>query len=167
MIHTMLAHTSVPTSFWHHVLQMATYLLNILPHKTFQNQLSMQLLYHRDPTCTYMRVFFCLCYPLFFPSNIHKLQPRSTLYDLLGYTLNHRGYKCFDLSNLKLITLRNVIFDDTQFHFTEIHFHSLHSYNFLNDDLHPYIAHQWKNHMLPPVANDQKTLATTTNHPHH
>jgi hypothetical protein len=38
MIRTMLAHSSVPTSFWHHALNMATYLLNILPNKTLQNQ---------------------------------------------------------------------------------------------------------------------------------
>ena len=33
IISTLLAHASLPTSFWHHALQMTTFLLNILPHK--------------------------------------------------------------------------------------------------------------------------------------
>jgi histone deacetylase 1/2 len=165
MIRTMLAHSSVPTSFWHHALQMATYLLNILPCKTLQNQSPTQLLYHRDPIYTHLRVFGCLCYPLFPPSNIHKLQPRSTPCVFLGYPLNHRGYKCFDLSNRKLIISRHVIFDENQFPFTKIHSPSPHSYNFLNDDLHPYLVHQWQNQILPPVANKQPPPTNTTDQP--
>jgi hypothetical protein len=38
MIRTMLAHSFVPPSYWHHALHMATYLLNIIPCKTFHNQ---------------------------------------------------------------------------------------------------------------------------------
>jgi hypothetical protein len=165
MIRTMLAHSSVPTSFWHHALQMATYLLNILPCKTLQNQSPTQLLYHRDPIYTHLRVFGCLCYPLFPPSNIHKLQPRSTPCVFLGYPLNHRGYKCFDLSNRKLIISRHVIFDENQFPFTKIHSPSPHSYNFLNDDLHTYLVHQWQNQILPPVANKQPPPTNTTDQP--
>lgn len=41
MIRTLLVHSSMPTSFWHHALQMATYLLNILPHKSLN---------HKSPT---------------------------------------------------------------------------------------------------------------------
>jgi len=60
MIRTMLAHSYVPPSFWHHALHMATYLLNILPCKTLQNKSPTQFLYHRDPTYTHLRVFGCL-----------------------------------------------------------------------------------------------------------
>ena len=54
MIRTMLAHSSVPPSFSHHALHMATYLLNIIPCKTLQNQSPTQLLYHRDPPYTHL-----------------------------------------------------------------------------------------------------------------
>ena len=145
MMRTMLAHSSVPQSFWHHALHMATYLLNILPCKTLQNTSPTQLLYHRDPTYTHLRVFGCLCYPLLPSSTIHKLQPRSTPCVFLGYPSNHRGYKCFDLSNRKLIISRHVIFDETQFPFTKIHSPSPPSYHFLNDAPHPYLIHQWQN----------------------
>ncbi|CAJ2647961.1 unnamed protein product [Trifolium pratense] len=144
---------------------MATYLLNILPCKILQNQSPTQLLYHRDPTYTHLRVFGCLCYPLFPSSNIHKLQSRSTPCVFLGYPPNHRGYKCFDLSNRKLIISRHVIFDENQFPFTKIYSPSPHSYNFLNDDLHPYLVHQWQKQILPPVAHNQSTPTNITNQP--
>lgn len=160
MMRTMLAHSSVPQYFWHHALHMATYLLNILPCKTLQDKSPTQLLYHRDPTYTHLRVFGCLCYPLFPSSTIHKLQPRSTPCVFLGYPTNHRGYKCFDLSNRKLIISRHVIFDETQFPFTKIHSPSPHSYHFLTDDPHPYLTHQWLNQTQPPTVTDQPSPST-------
>lgn len=90
MIHTLLAHSSVPPSFWHHALQMATYLLNILPWKNFSNHSPTQLLYHRDPSYIHLRVFGCLWYPPLPSTIINKLQPRSTLYVFLGYPTNHK-----------------------------------------------------------------------------
>jgi len=141
MIRTMPAHSSIPLLFWHHALHLATYLLNILPCKTLQNKSPTQLLYHHDPTYTHLRVFGCLCYPLFLSSTIHKLQPRSTPGVFIGYPSNHRGYKCYDLSNRKLIILRHVIFDETKFPFTKIYSPSPESYHFLDDNLNPYLIH--------------------------
>jgi hypothetical protein len=94
MICTLLAHSSVPPSFWHHVLQMTTYLLNILPRKNLTNHSPTQLLYHRDPFYTHLRIFCCFCY-LMFPSNIiNKFQPcllRVT--DMLASTRVYRRNK--------------------------------------------------------------------------
>jgi hypothetical protein len=113
MIRTLLAHSSMPTSFWHHALQMKTYLLNIIPHKSLSHKSPTQILYRRNPTYTHLQVFGCLCYPLFPSTSIHKLQPRSTSCVFLGYPSNYRGYKCYDLSNRKIIISRHVIFDET------------------------------------------------------
>lgn len=57
----------MPLSFWHHALEMATYLLNILPSKILKNYSPTQLLYHRDPSYAHLRVFGCLCYLFFLP----------------------------------------------------------------------------------------------------
>lgn len=110
IIRTLLAHASIPPSFWHHALEMATYLLNILPNKSLKHKSPTQILYHRDPTFTHLRVFGCLCYPLFPSTTINKLQPCSTPCVFLGYPSNHRGYKCYDLSSRKIIISRHVIF---------------------------------------------------------
>jgi len=41
---TLLARASLPHSFWHHALQMATYLLNILPHKLLNYQSHLRII---------------------------------------------------------------------------------------------------------------------------
>ncbi|PNX91538.1 disease resistance protein rga3-like [Trifolium pratense] len=178
MIRTLLAHSSVPPSFWHHALQMATYLLNILPRKNLSNHSPTQLLYHRDPSYTHLRVFGCLCYPLFPSTTINKLQPRSTPCVFLGYPTNHRGYKCFDLSQRKIIISRHVIFDETKFPFAHMSSQPLTTYDHFTDDLHPSLVHQWTNPTLqsplddlpsssPPVPNPPSTSPARPHNPSH
>lgn len=103
IIRTLLIHSSVPSKFWHHALTMATYVHNILPTKLLNNFSPTQILYNKDPQYDHLRVFGCLCYPLFPSTTINKLQARSTPCVFLGYPSNHRGYKCLDLSSNKII----------------------------------------------------------------
>lgn len=61
IIRTILAYASVPPLFWHHALQMATHLHNIIHQKIMSNISPTRLLYHRDPSYTHLRIFGCLC----------------------------------------------------------------------------------------------------------
>ncbi|CAJ2649804.1 unnamed protein product [Trifolium pratense] len=90
IIRTLLAHASIPPIFWHHALQMATYLHNILPNKKLTLQSPTKILYQKDPSYSYLRVFGCLRYPLIPSTTRNKLQPRSTPCVFLGYPSNHR-----------------------------------------------------------------------------
>ncbi|KAJ9541710.1 LOW QUALITY PROTEIN: hypothetical protein OSB04_028216 [Centaurea solstitialis] len=103
IVRTLLTHASLPPTFWHHALQMATYILNIIPSKTKNNTTPTLLLYNKHPSYTHLRTFGCLCYPLIPSTSIHKLENRSTPCVFLGYRSNHRGYKCYDLSTRKII----------------------------------------------------------------
>ena len=118
IIHTLLCHASLPPSFWPHALSTATYLLNILPSKLLGNFTPTHFLYHKSPTYTHLRVFGCLCFPLFPSTTIHKLHPRSTPCVFLGYPSSDRGYKCYDLSSRKIIISRHILFDEATFPFS-------------------------------------------------
>ena len=143
--HTLLLHASMPRSFWHHALAMATYLHNILPTKLLNNFSPTQILYNKNPSFHHLRVFGCLCYPLFPSTTIHKLQARSTPCVLLGYPSNHQGYKCLDLSNKKIFISRHVIFYESVFLFTTLHKPSASDYDFLGSNfpisLFPKLGH--------------------------
>lgn len=54
-------------------LKIETYLHNILSSKTRQNQSPTQLLYQKTPSYSRLRLFGCLCYPLFSSTTINKL----------------------------------------------------------------------------------------------
>ena len=85
IIRTLSAHALLPPSFWHHALQMATYLLNIISSKTLAYQSPLKFLYQKDPSYSHLRVFGCLYYPFFPFTTINKLQPHSTPCVFLGY----------------------------------------------------------------------------------
>ena len=70
----LLAHASLPPSFWHNSLQMETYLLNILQSKLLENKSPLEILYESEPSYSHLRVFGCLCYTLFPSPTINKLQ---------------------------------------------------------------------------------------------
>lgn len=147
-----MAHASLPPSFWHHALSMATYLLNILPSKLLDHQSPLKILYKRDPLYSHLRVFGCLCYPLFPSTMIYKLQPCSTPCVFLGYPPNHRGYKCYNISSRKFFVSYHVLFDETQFPFAKIHSPTPSTYSFLDDSPSPYVSHH-----LEQLGNDQPT----------
>lgn len=123
LVWTLLAHSSMPPKFWHHALQMATYLLNIIPRKVLSNYSPTQILYHRTPIYKHLKVFGCLCYPLFPSTTIHKLQYRSIPCIFLGYPSNHRGYKCYDISAKKIILSHHVRVRISVFQNTKIILH--------------------------------------------
>jgi hypothetical protein len=64
-------------------------------------------------TCT-CSVFGCACYPNLSAKAAHKLAPRSTRYVFLGYSTDHKGYWCLDLTN-NIVVSRHVVFDQADF----------------------------------------------------
>lgn len=84
IIRKLLAHSSMPLSFWHHALPMVTYLHNKLPTKILGYKSSTPVLYQNNPSYSSLKVFGCLCYPLFPSSTINKLQARSTHVHFFG-----------------------------------------------------------------------------------
>lgn len=73
----------------------------------------------------------------------------------LGYPFNHRRYKCYDLSQNKIILCRHVIFNETKFLFYKQHTPNLKNYQFLDNELSPYIT----NHLITQPEPHLMTLA--------
>jgi hypothetical protein len=63
----------------------------------------------------HLRVFGCASYPNTAATAPHKLAPRSTLCVFLGYSLDHKGYRCFDLYSRRVLIPRHVVFDESVF----------------------------------------------------
>src|SRR6185436_1434276 len=58
--------------------------------------------------------FGCACYPNTSATAPHKLAPRSTRV-FLGYSPDHKGYRCFDLTSRRVLISRHVVFDESDF----------------------------------------------------
>jgi hypothetical protein len=72
-------------------------------------------LYGTAPTYDHLRVFGCACYPNTFVTAPHKLSPRSTRCLFLGYSSDHKGYRCLDLASHRIIISCHVVFDEDVF----------------------------------------------------
>ncbi|GKC76793.1 ribonuclease H-like domain-containing protein [Tanacetum coccineum] len=135
IIRSLLFHARLPPTFWVEALHMACHLLNILPSTAINNDIPFSRLYDCNPTYSHLRVFGFLCYPhLVVP---HKLAPRSTPCIFLGYPSNNKGYRCLDLTSIRIIISRHVIFDKTVFPYGSMSPHHSSSYTFLDSDPSP------------------------------
>jgi hypothetical protein len=63
----------------------------------------------------HLRVFRCACYPNLDSTTPHKLAPRSTRCVFLGYSPDHKGYRCLDLTSHRVLISRHVVFDELDF----------------------------------------------------
>jgi histone deacetylase 1/2 len=96
---SLLFQASMPPMYWVEALLAATHVLNILPTKTLQLATPHFALFGTAPTYGHLRVFGCLCYPNLSATAAHKLAPRSASCVFLGYSANHKGYRCLDLQS--------------------------------------------------------------------
>jgi transposase InsO family protein len=115
MIRCLLFQASLPASYWAEALHTATHLLNCLPSKAVSHPTPYFALYDTAPTYDHLRVFGCACYPNTSATAPHKLSPRSTRCLFLGYSSDHKGYRCLDLASHRIIIPRHVVFDEDVF----------------------------------------------------
>jgi hypothetical protein len=114
-IRTLLLQAHLPARFWAEALHTSTYLLNRLPSTACPAPTPHQALFGSPPRYDHLRVFGCACYPNTTATAPHKLAPCSTLCVFLGYSPDHKGYRCLDLSSRRILISHYVVFDESAF----------------------------------------------------
>jgi hypothetical protein len=115
VVRTLLIQASLPPRFWAESLHTATYLLNRLPSTASPAATPHHALFGTPPRYDHLRVFGCACYPNTSATASHKLAPRSTRCVFLGYSPDHKGYRCLDLTSHRVLISRHVVFDESDF----------------------------------------------------
>jgi hypothetical protein len=72
-------------------------------------------LFGSAPSYEHLRVFGCTCYPNMTATAPHMLSSCSTQCVFLGYSADHKGYHCLDLSTNCLIISRHEVSDEDNF----------------------------------------------------
>ena len=118
---TILAHASMPLKFWDEAFLTAVYLINRLPSRVISNDTPYFRLFGQHPDYISLRTFGCACWPHLRPYNARKLDFRSKQCVFLGYSNQHKGFKCLDPREGRVYISRDVIFDENVFPFASLH----------------------------------------------
>jgi len=106
---SLLSHASMPLKFWDEAFLTATYLINRVPSRTIQNSTPFKRLFKQEPDYSTLRVFGCACWPNLRPYNSHKLEYRSKRCVFIGYSSLHKGFKCLEISSVRVYISRDVV----------------------------------------------------------
>lgn len=104
----------IEKEFWKEAVATSVYLINRTETSTLSNhQTPAESWYKQKPNLEKIRVFGCYAFKhIPIEERKGKLDPRSKKYIMVGYTDN--GYQLWDSENRKILTARNVIFDESQ-----------------------------------------------------
>ena len=116
--HSLLFTHNVPKYFWGDALLTTGYLINRLPSKVLNFQSPHEKLVSLFPSALFfsnlpLKVFGCVAFVHNVPENLGTLEPRATKCMFLGYSMSHKGYRCYCPSSRKLFISRDVSFNET------------------------------------------------------
>jgi hypothetical protein len=114
---SLLFQASLPARYWADSLYTATYIINLLPTKVISAPTPYFALFGTNPSYAHLWVFECTCYLNISATTPHKVAPYSCRCVFLGYSSDHKGYRCLDLTMNRLLISRHVIFDESSFPF--------------------------------------------------
>lgn len=111
----MLFHSSIPMKFWVEAFSTAVYIINRLPSAVIGNTTPFELLYRRPPAYDTFHVFGCRVYPCLRDYVSNKFDHRSRACVFLGYSTQHKGFRCFDPNSSRVYISRHARFDEICF----------------------------------------------------
>jgi hypothetical protein len=118
MLCSLLFQASIPARYWVEGLYTATYLLNCLPTKAVSMTSPYFTLHGVASSYEHLRLFGCACYPNLSAKAAHKLLSQSIRCIFLGYSADHKGYRCLNLITNNIVISRHVIFYEADFPFS-------------------------------------------------
>ncbi|KAK1429347.1 hypothetical protein QVD17_11555 [Tagetes erecta] len=107
---------NIPLYMWTECILTATYLINRLPSSILAGKSPYELLFKTKPLLFYLRSFGCLC----FCTNLNpesKFDSRSIKCVFIGYSIEKKGYKMWDLEKKTSFFSRDVKFYEDVFPF--------------------------------------------------
>ena len=109
----MMNEKNLSKSYWAKAANTTIYLMNkcttsgvhdITPHEKF---------FGKKQDLSYVRVFGAIAYVHIPDDTRQKLDPKSEKCILVGYSLEQKGYKCYNPSTRKVRISRDVVFDES------------------------------------------------------
>ena len=107
----MMNEKHLPKSYWAEAANTIVYLMNRCTTSGVHNVTPCEKFYGKKPDLSHVRIFGSIAYVHIPDEKRQKLNPKSEKCILVGYSLEQKGYKCFNPSTKKVRVSRDVVFD--------------------------------------------------------
>lgn len=116
---SLMAHSYLPSKYRFDAVSTAVFLINRLPTRVLGNVSPYEKLFRSVLDYNLLRCFGCMCYPYLRPYDSNKLDFCTTKCVFLGYSLNHRGYRCLDPRTGRIYLSCHVVFEEGSYPFMD------------------------------------------------
>ena len=113
----MMAQPGLPECYWAEAVTTAAYLRNRTPTRSLMEKTTpYEKWYGRKPNLSHLRMFGCMALAYIPDSNRKgKLSKKAEKLRFIRYSLQTKGYRLIDENTSKVITRRDVIFNESDF----------------------------------------------------
>jgi len=107
---TLLFWAKLSLNFWEYAIKHATYLYNLVPHKSINNNIPNELYYNQRVRLNYLKTFGCIAYYKNFNQKKSKFEINARKGVHLGFHNNTHSYIIMDYSDHTLHYVREAYF---------------------------------------------------------
>ena len=102
----------MPLCYWVEAVSTAVYIMNIIPTAAVHDVTPEENFSSRKPDLSHLKVFGCIAY-VHVPDELRtKLDPKAEKCIFIGYSLEPKGYKCYNPVTRQVRVSRDVVFDE-------------------------------------------------------
>ncbi|GJY22893.1 putative ribonuclease H-like domain-containing protein [Tanacetum coccineum] len=153
---TMLADSLLPTTFWAEAVSTACYIFNRVRVTKPQNKTPYELLFGHKPIISYIRPFGCHVTILDTLSVLGKFDGKSDEGFLVGYSLNSKAYRVYNLVTKRVEVNLHVNFLEDKPNVKGVGYRWMFDIDYLIDSMN-YIPISLENQANPHAGTSEKT----------
>ncbi|GJV70419.1 putative ribonuclease H-like domain-containing protein [Tanacetum coccineum] len=153
---TMLADSLLPTTFWAEAVSTACYIFNRVRVTKPQNKTPYELLFGHKPIISYIRPFGCHVTILDTLSVLGKFDGKSDEGFLVGYSLNSKAYRVYNLVTKRVEVNLHVNFLEDKPNVKGVGYRWMFDIDYLTDSMN-YIPVSLENQANPHAGTSEKT----------
>ncbi|GJU53646.1 ribonuclease H-like domain-containing protein [Tanacetum coccineum] len=158
---TMLANSLLPTTFWAKTVSTACYIFNRVRVTKPQNKTPYELLFGHKPIISYIRPFGCHVTILDTFSVLGKFDGKSDEGFLVGYSLNNKAYRVYNLVTKRVEVNLHVNFLKDKPNVKGVGFRWMFNIDYLTDSMN-YIPVSLENQANPHAGASEVTNSAST-----
>ncbi|GJX74252.1 ribonuclease H-like domain-containing protein [Tanacetum coccineum] len=158
---TMLADSLLPTTFWAEAVSTACYIFNRVRVTKPQNKTPYELLFGHKPIISYIRPFGCHVTILDTLSVLGKFDGKCDEGFLVGYSLNSKAFRVYNLVTKKVEVNLHVKFLEEKPNVKRVGYRWMFDIDYLTDSMN-YIPVSLKNQTNPHAGTSEVTNSAGT-----